>query len=71
YMVVISKPSNEEFETKVTEGMVLDAELLDCVFKVPITTVKCIPYGCWLAFSQVLKIVLYKVVAHPDSSGLG
>ncbi|GJY52374.1 hypothetical protein Tco_0443221 [Tanacetum coccineum] len=59
-MVGISKPSNEEFETKVTEGMVLDAELLDCVFKVPITTVKCIPYGCWLAFSQVLKIVLYK-----------
>ncbi|GKB40173.1 hypothetical protein Tco_0885115 [Tanacetum coccineum] len=37
-MVGISKPSNEEFETKVTEGMVLDAELLDCVFKVPITT---------------------------------
>ncbi|GJW82166.1 hypothetical protein Tco_0146141 [Tanacetum coccineum] len=70
YMVGISKPSNEEFETKVTQGMVLDAELLDCVFKVPITTIKCIPYGCWLAFSQVLKIVLYKVVAHLDSSGL-
>ncbi|GKE16907.1 hypothetical protein Tco_1424484, partial [Tanacetum coccineum] len=70
YMIGISKPSNEEFETKVTEGMVLDAEFLDSVFKVPITTVKCIPYGCWLAFSQVLKIVLYKVVAHPDSTGL-
>ncbi|GKC36716.1 hypothetical protein Tco_1049100 [Tanacetum coccineum] len=31
------------------------------------TTVKCIPHGCRLAFSQALKIVLCKVVAQPDS----
>ncbi|GJX05578.1 hypothetical protein Tco_0191494 [Tanacetum coccineum] len=30
-------------------------------------TVKCIPHGCRLAFSQALKTVLCKVVAQPDS----
>nr|GEY48359.1 putative exostosin-like protein [Tanacetum cinerariifolium] len=65
-LVRISKPFNTESKTKVIEGLVLDAELLDCVFKVPITTVKCIPYGCRFAFSQVLKTVLYKVVSQPD-----
>ncbi|GJX05580.1 hypothetical protein Tco_0191496 [Tanacetum coccineum] len=30
------------------------------------TTVKCIPHGCRLAFSQALKTVLCKVVAQPD-----
>ncbi|GJT26270.1 hypothetical protein Tco_0906545 [Tanacetum coccineum] len=60
-------PSNKESGTEITEGLVLDAELLDRVFKVPITTVKCIPHGCRLAFSQALKIVLCKVVAQPDS----
>ncbi|GJX88187.1 hypothetical protein Tco_0340201 [Tanacetum coccineum] len=54
YIVGISKPSNKEPGTKVTEGLILDAELLDRVFKVPITTVKCIPHGCRLAFSQAL-----------------
>ncbi|GJW49034.1 ALP1-like protein [Tanacetum coccineum] len=33
----------------------------------PITTVKCIPHGFRLAFSQALKTVPYKVVARPDS----
>ena len=67
YIVGISKPSNKEPETKVTTGLVLDADLLDRVFKVPVTTVKSIPYACRLAFSQALKAVLYKVVAQPDS----
>ncbi|GJZ57278.1 hypothetical protein Tco_0612772 [Tanacetum coccineum] len=67
YIFGISKPSNRESGTKVSEGLVLDVELLDRVFKVPITTVKCIPHGCRLAFSQALKTVLCKVVAQPDS----
>ncbi|PWA45932.1 villin/Gelsolin [Artemisia annua] len=67
YIIGISNPSNKESETKVTEGLVLDAELLDRVFKVPITTVKSIPHSCRLAFSQALITVLYKVVAQPDS----
>ncbi|GJR85651.1 hypothetical protein Tco_0209662 [Tanacetum coccineum] len=66
YIVGISKPYNKEPETKVTEGLVLDAELLDRVFKVLIITVKCIPHGSRLAFSLALKIVLCKVVAQPD-----
>nr|GEV32537.1 reverse transcriptase domain-containing protein [Tanacetum cinerariifolium] len=66
YIIGILKPSYKELETEVTKGLVLDAELLDRVFKVPITTVKCIPRGCRLAFSQVLKTVLYNVVAHPN-----
>ncbi|GJS71154.1 putative reverse transcriptase domain-containing protein [Tanacetum coccineum] len=45
----------------------MDAELLDHVFKVYITSVKCIPHGCRLAFSQALKTVLYKVVSQPNS----
>ncbi|GKD51664.1 putative reverse transcriptase domain-containing protein, partial [Tanacetum coccineum] len=67
YIVGISKPSNKEPGIEITEGLVLDAELLDCVFKVPITTVKCIPHGCRLAYSQALKTALCKVVAQPDS----
>nr|GEX60898.1 putative reverse transcriptase domain-containing protein [Tanacetum cinerariifolium] len=34
YIVGISKPSNKESGTELTEGLVLDAELLDGVFKV-------------------------------------
>ncbi|GJU89220.1 putative reverse transcriptase domain-containing protein [Tanacetum coccineum] len=64
YIVGISKPSNKEAEIEVCEGLALDAELLDRVFKLPITTVKSIPHGCRLAFSQALKTALYKVVAH-------
>ncbi|GJV71945.1 hypothetical protein Tco_1491940 [Tanacetum coccineum] len=67
YIAGISRPCVMKFETEVIEGLVLDVELLDRVFKVPITTVKYIPHGCRLAFSQALKIVLYKVVAQPDS----
>ena len=63
YIVGISKPPNKEVETEITKGLVLDAELLDRVFKVPITTVKCIPHGCRLAFSQALRTILCKVVA--------
>ncbi|GJU44937.1 putative reverse transcriptase domain-containing protein, partial [Tanacetum coccineum] len=61
YIVGISKLSNKESEIEVCEGLALDAELLDRVFKLPITTVKSIPHGCRLAFSQALKTVLYKV----------
>ncbi|PWA57627.1 villin/Gelsolin [Artemisia annua] len=67
YIVGISKPSNKEFEPKETDGLVLDAKLLDPVFKVPITAIKYIPHGCRLAFSHALEIVLYKVVAQPSS----
>nr|GEW29297.1 hypothetical protein [Tanacetum cinerariifolium] len=67
YIVGISKPSNKEPETKIIEGLVFNAELLDHIFKVPITIVKCIPHGCRLAFSQALKTVLCKVVVQPDS----
>ncbi|KAJ0847106.1 hypothetical protein HanRHA438_Chr15g0732401 [Helianthus annuus] len=45
----------------------LDAVLLDRVFKAPIVTVKSIPHSCRLAFSQALKTALYKVVAQPRS----
>ncbi|GJZ78410.1 hypothetical protein Tco_0643247 [Tanacetum coccineum] len=68
YIVGISKPSNTKSKIEVIEGLVLDVELLDHVFKVPITTVKCILHGCHLAFSQSLKIVLYKVVSQPNST---
>ncbi|GJY61327.1 putative reverse transcriptase domain-containing protein [Tanacetum coccineum] len=67
YIVGISKPSNKESGIELTEGLVFDAELLDRAFKVPITTVKCIPHGCRLAFSQALKTVLCKVVTQLDS----
>nr|GEU48387.1 putative reverse transcriptase domain-containing protein [Tanacetum cinerariifolium]GEU48392.1 putative reverse transcriptase domain-containing protein [Tanacetum cinerariifolium] len=66
YIVVILNPSNKESGTEITKGLVLDAELLDRVFKVPITTVKCIPHGCRSAFSQALNTVLCKVVVRPD-----
>ena len=45
----------------------MDAQLLDRVFKLPITTVKSIPHNCRMAFSQALKAALSKVVAHPGS----
>nr|GEV58066.1 reverse transcriptase domain-containing protein [Tanacetum cinerariifolium] len=61
YNVGISTPSNKEPEAEVTDGLVLDVELLDRVFKVLISSVKCIPHGCRLTFSQALKIVLCKV----------
>ncbi|GJZ83759.1 hypothetical protein Tco_0648932 [Tanacetum coccineum] len=67
YIVGIFKHSNKESDIEATEGLALDAELLDRVFKLPITTAKSIRHGCRLAFSQALKTVLYKVVAQPDS----
>ncbi|GJQ98661.1 hypothetical protein Tco_0009800 [Tanacetum coccineum] len=60
YIVGISKQSTKKTETNVTKGLALDVELLDRVFKVPITSVKCIPHGCRLAFSQALKTILDK-----------
>nr|GEX55394.1 reverse transcriptase domain-containing protein [Tanacetum cinerariifolium] len=54
YIVGISKLSKKESRTEITKGLVFNVELLDHVFKVPITTVNCIPYGCRLAFSQAL-----------------
>nr|GEU83964.1 putative reverse transcriptase domain-containing protein [Tanacetum cinerariifolium] len=67
YIIAISKPSNKKPGIEITKGLVLDVELLGRVFKGPITTIKCIPHGCRLAFSQALKTVLCKVVAQPDS----
>lgn len=43
----------------------MDVELLNRVFKVLITTIRCIPYGCRLTFAQELITVLYKVVVQP------
>nr|GEV00235.1 ribonuclease H-like domain, reverse transcriptase, RNA-dependent DNA polymerase [Tanacetum cinerariifolium] len=42
YIVGILKPSNKAPMKEVTKGLVIDAELLDRVLKVPITTVKCV-----------------------------
>nr|GEV68507.1 reverse transcriptase domain-containing protein [Tanacetum cinerariifolium] len=67
YIVGMSKQSNAESKIEVIEELGLGAELLDHVFEVPITAVKCIHHGCRLAFSQALKIVLYKVVSQLDS----
>ncbi|GJZ45509.1 hypothetical protein Tco_0593105 [Tanacetum coccineum] len=51
-----------------TEGnyWVWKLRLVDCVFKVLITTVKSIHHGCRFTFSQALKTVLCKVVAQPN-----
>ncbi|GKB93149.1 hypothetical protein Tco_0979286, partial [Tanacetum coccineum] len=51
YIVGISKSSNKDSEIEVIEGLAFDAEHPDHVFKVPMTTVKCIPHGFRLAFS--------------------
>ncbi|GKA87126.1 reverse transcriptase domain-containing protein [Tanacetum coccineum] len=51
YIVGISKSSNKDSEIEVIEGLALDAEHPDHVFKVPMTIVKCIPHGFRLAFS--------------------
>jgi hypothetical protein len=70
HIVGILKPSPKDFNTLgATEGLVLDANLLERVFQVLIFTVKSIPHSCRLAFSQALKEALYKVVAEPGSVG--
>ena len=68
HIVGILKPSTNGLVIfGAREGLILDAELLDRVFRAHIITVKSIPHGCHLAFSQALKAALYKVVAEPES----
>ena len=67
YIFGISKPASIGCETVVLEVMVLDAELIDCVFKALIMTVKSFPHRFRIAFSQALQTALTKVVAHPES----
>nr|GEV55523.1 putative reverse transcriptase domain-containing protein [Tanacetum cinerariifolium] len=49
------KPSNKESGTEITEGLVFNAELVDRVFKVPITTVKCCTFPKMHAALQVYR----------------
>lgn len=69
HIIGIVKPSIIVPKTNDHESFVLDVVLLDRVFKAPIVTVKSIPHGCRMAFSQALKTTLYEVVAHPGSIG--
>ena len=64
HIVGIPKPLPNESEADLNDGLVMDAQLLDRVFKLPITTVKSIPHNCRMAFSQALKAALSKVVCH-------
>lgn len=50
----ILKPTSIVHETVVHGGIVLDIELLNRVFKAPITTIKSIHHGWHMAFSQAL-----------------
>ena len=63
---ILIPPTNEP-PVKVNGGLLFDVELLDRVFKAPITTVKSIPHNCRYAFNQALKTTLYRVVAKPGS----
>ena len=67
HIVGIPKPLPNEPEADLNDGLVMVAQLLDRVYKLPITTVKSIPHNCRMAFSQALKASLSKVVAHPGS----
>jgi hypothetical protein len=68
HIIGISKSSLREPDVlSGKEELVLDAMLLAKVLQAPNSTVKSIPHGCRLAFSQILKDVLYKVVAEPNS----
>nr|GEW87277.1 putative reverse transcriptase domain-containing protein [Tanacetum cinerariifolium] len=67
YIVGILKPSNKESRTDITEGLVLDAELLDHVFKVPITTVKC----CYFSQDARYMCIGPRIDKNVDGSALG
>jgi len=67
HIVGILNPPTKEPKMAVDEGFMLDIEILHRIFKAPITTVKSIPHSCRMAFSQALKVALYKVVAQPGS----
>lgn len=67
HIVGIQKPPPNEPDANLNEGVVLDAQLLDLVFKLPITTIKSIPHNCCMDFSQALKAAISKVVAHLGS----
>ena len=69
HIIGIVKPSIIVPKTNDHDPFVLDVVLLDRVFKAPIVTVKSIPHGCRMAFSQALKTTLYEVVAQPGSIG--
>ena len=51
HIVGIPKPLPNEPKADLNDGLVMDAQLLDRVFKLPITTVKSIPHNCRMAFS--------------------
>ena len=65
HIVGIQKPPPNEPDVNLNEGLALDVQLLDLLFKLPITTVKSIPHNCRMPFSQALKAALSKLVAHP------
>lgn len=67
----IVKPSKIDFDKlNENEGIILDARLLERVFKTPIFNIKRIPLKCRLSFSQALKDVLFIVVAKLGSVGV-
>lgn len=67
-IVMPSAIDSENCDTN--EGIVLDARLLERVFTPHIFNVKSIPLKCHLAFSQVLKDVLLKMVVESVSVGV-
>ena len=67
HIVDIPKLPPNEPEADLNDGLVLDAHLLDRVFKLHITTVKNIPHNCHITFSHALKAALFKAVANPWS----
>ena len=67
-IIIILKSSTKESATNIIGGLVLGVGLIDRVLKLPNTTVKSIPHGFRLAFSQALKIVLYNMIAQPGST---
>ena len=67
HIVGIPKLPPNELEADLNDGLVLDAQLLDHVFKLHTTTIKSIPHKCRMVFSHALKTTLFKVVAHLGS----
>ena len=67
HIVSIKKPPPNKPDATINVGLVLDAQLLYRVFKLPITTIKSIPYNCHMGFSQDLKAALFKVLVHRRS----
>nr|KAJ0199281.1 hypothetical protein LSAT_V11C600298990 [Lactuca sativa] len=72
HIVGIQKPPPNKPDANLNEGLVLDAQLLYLVFKLPITTVKSIPHNCHMDFSQALKASLprFPLIPGPLKRGL-